>query len=289
MAGSFDASVRILVCPNCGASLPPVPLGGAEVQCRYCRTMTSVAARNDARLGGGPVDEAARVANLWGQLHIGMQVHPEVTTIMEHSTLPEKNVPKAMKLWDDTRARGAVDPAAVGDDLLWLTSALVNYNSVKGDREKVRALWETALESSKQPRHIQYIRAALCRAAVNDGEDDAANGWLSPCDPQPPDLMSDTSYRLAYAYLSSARGDFDGTLQALGDKTDSLPFFFSMRALCAVLRANALERRGDVDTAVAQLKALVASDPDIGMALPSMAKANTRLNPCPISIPRVVG
>ncbi|MHB8466854.1 MAG: hypothetical protein ACYDH6_17580 [Acidimicrobiales bacterium] len=289
MEGSFDTSVRVLVCQNCGAALPPAPLGGGEMQCQYCRTVTMVAARDDRRLGqGAPVDEAARVASLWGQLGTGMMVHGEVTTIMERGTLPEKNVATAMKLWDDTRAKGSVDPASVGDDLLWLTSALVNFSAERGDRAKVRALWETALESSKQPRHLQYVRSALCRAAVNDGEDGAAQGWLAPCDPQPPDLMSDTSYRLSYACLVTAQGQFDAVIQALGDKPDSLPFFFSMRLLCGVMRANAIEKSGDVGTAVAQLKAFCAADPDVGFNLPSIATANPRLNLCPQSIPAAV-
>jgi len=266
--------------------LPAIGLGGGQVQCQYCHATTMVNPRNDARLGGGPVDEAARVASLWGQLRIGMQVRNlQAVAILQQSDLPEQNVPTAVQLWEQTRATAAVNPAAVADDLLLLTSALANYYGLRGDRPRVRALWETALESSHTPAHLQYIRCALCRAAVNDGDDNAAAGWLAPCNPQPPDLMSDTTYRLAYSSLMTAQGQFDRVVEALGDRPDALPFFFSLRLLCGVFRANAIEKRGDVGTAVAQLKAYIATDRDTAISLPKIARTNARLALCPQSLP----
>jgi hypothetical protein len=242
--------------------------------------------RNDARLGGGSVDEAARVASLWRQLRSGMQVrNPQIATIILHGILPEKNVPTAMQLWEQTRATVAINPAAVADDLVVLTNLLTNYYVKRGERAKVRALWETALEASHTPAHMQYIRASLCRAAVNDGDDNAAAGWLAPCNPQPADLMSDTAYRASYAYLLTAQGQFDGVVQALGDRPDVLPFFSTLLPLCGVLRANAIEKRGDVSTAVAQLKAFIAADRNYAINLPTIVHAHPRLALCPQSLP----
>src|SRR5262249_49317305 len=142
--------------------------------------------------------------------------------------------------------------------------------------------------SCHQPRHRQFIRGALCRAAAKAGDPNAAEAWLAPCDPQPEDLLSDTAYRASFAYLASARGQFDAVLQTLGARTDAFPVFFAQRVFCHVLRANAFEKRGDVATAVAQLQAVVAADPGLRTVLPAMAHSNAFLNLCPQSIPYAI-
>ena len=289
MGGAFDAGVRVLICENCGAALPAAPAGGGQIQCPYCRTVSVVAARNDAALSRRePVDEAQRVAHLWSQIHSGLLVHDAVPKLTEHNMLPEKNLAAAMKLWEETRKRQAVDPASVGDDLLFLTGAIVGYFALQGDTVKVRALWESALDSCHQPRQQQFIRGSLCRLAAKEGDVAAAEAWLRPCDPQSDDLLCDTSYRLSYSYMATTKGDYTGVLDALGRTTDALPFFFTSRALCHVLRANAFEKLGDVETASAQIQALVDADPTMRMALPAMAKSNPTLNLCPQSFARAL-
>ncbi len=287
MSGAFNVEVRALICSHCGASLPFVPAGGGQIQCQYCRSVTMVTPRDDRSLSRGPVDERQRVAQLWSQLQSGMQVHPELPALMENGLLPERNVATAMKMWEDTRRRQAVDPAAVGDDLLWLTTAL--SGRFTDDRLRFRALWESALEACPQPRHRQFIRCALCRAAVKDGDLNAAQAWLGPCDPQPQDLLCDTAYRASYAYMATARGHFDHVLQALGMTTDAFPLFFAQRVFCHVLRANAFEKRGDVETATAQLRAVVAAEQGLAAVLPTMLMANAFLQLCPQSMARALG
>jgi DNA-directed RNA polymerase subunit RPC12/RpoP len=290
MAGAFDATVRVLLCANCGAALPPAPTEGGQVQCQYCRSVSIVAARDDGALSQrGPVDEAQRQANLWSQIHNGMQIHAEVAAVTENNVLPEKNADAALKLWAKVRETQAVDPVAVGDDLLFLTGALAGYYALKDDTVAVRAVWESALESCHEPRHRQFIRCSLSRLAARAGDLAAASEWLRPCDPQSDDLLCDTSYRLSYSYLATVQSNFDGVVQALGRTTDALPLFFANKMLCHVLRANAIEKLGDVTTATEQVKSLVAADPTMSAILPMMAKANANLNLCPQSIPAALG
>lgn len=288
--GTFDAGVRILVCSNCGAPLPPAGPEGGTVQCTFCRHSSYVGVRDDGSIAtGAPVDEAQRVASLWRQVDVGFMVHPEVTQLGEQGALTDRNVEAARQHWERTRAIAGdpVQAPTVGDDLLWLTTLLAGYDATRGDRVRVRALWESTLDASRGPRQRQFSRGALCRLSVNDRDLDAANQWLRPCDPQPSDLCSDSAYRLSYAFLATAQGQFDNALQALGRSAADLPWFFSVRFLAAVVRANALERSGDVERAADQLRQLAASSPDAAVVVPRMRAANVALDLCPQTIPMV--
>lgn len=289
---TFDAQVRILVCGNCGASLPPVGPEGGTVQCTFCRQSSYIGVRDDGSIASGaPVDEAQRLASLWQQVDVGFMVHPEVTQLGEHGALTDANVEAARQQWERTRAI-AGDPAqaaTVGDDLMWLTTLLAGYYAGQGDRVRVRAYWESTLEASHGPRQRQFTRGALCRLSVNDGDLDAAIQWLRPCDPQPSDLCSDSTYRLSYSFLATAQGQFANVLQALGQTPGDLPWFFSVRLLASVVRANAIERSGDVARAADQLRQLAAASPDVAVVVPGMRKANVGLDLCPQAIPMVFG
>jgi len=284
---TFSADVRVLVCANCGAALPPVGEGGGQVECGFCHVVTFVGVRDDGSLASGAAgDENARIAGLWRQIDQGFAIHPEVFGLMENSELPERNVAAAMQMWEKTR-KIASDPAqapGVGDDLLWLTTALAGYFAGTGDRVRIRALWESTLDASYGPRQRQFVRGALCRLSVNDGDLDAAGRWLRPCDPQANDLCSDSTYRQSYACMATANGEFENVMQALGPDPDALPWFFTMRLISSVYRANAIERLGDLARAVSQLNALGAAMPDAAATLRSIQQANAALDLCPQSI-----
>jgi hypothetical protein len=186
----------------------------------------------------------------------------------------------------------AIDPVqapTIGDDLMWLTTLLAGYYAGVGDRPRVRAVWESTLDASHGARQRQFSRGSLCRLSVNDGDLNAAIQWLRPCDPQPSDLCSDSTYRLSYSFIATVQGQFDNALQALGRDADELPWFFSMRILSTVVRANAIERAGDVGRACDQLRRLASAQPDAAIVVPSMRKANVALDLCPQSIPAVFG
>ncbi len=289
MSSAFNAEVRMLLCGNCGASLPLTPAGGGQIQCQYCNTVTVVTPRDDRSMSRGPVDEEQRIARLWTQIQVEMRVHPQCYAILDDKTglLPQKNVATAMKMWEDTRRRQAVDPASTLDDLLWLTTSLAMV--FVDDAARNRALWESALESSHDLHHRQFFRSALSRAATKAGDSSAAQAWLAPCDPQPQDLLSDTAYRAASAYLATARGQFDQVVEVLGPRTDSLPLFVALRVLCHLLRANAFEKRGDVQTATAQLSALVAAEPALATVIPAVTHASAFMNLCSQSMHAVLG
>lgn len=289
---TFDADVRILACSNCGAPLPPVGPEGGSVQCPFCRQSSYVGVRDDGTVStGAPVDEAQRLASLWQQVDVGFMVHPEVTQLGEHGALTDVNFEAARQQWEEIRAIAGdpIQAPSIGDDLMWLTTLLAGYWAQHGDRLRVRALWESTLEASYGPRQRQFSRGSLCRLSVNDGDLDAAVKWLRPCDPQASDLCSDSTYRLSYAFLTSAQGQHQSALQALGQTADEYPWFFSLRILSTVVRANAFERLGDVGRGAEQLRQLAATSPDAAVMVPAIRQANVGLDLCPRTIPMVFG
>jgi hypothetical protein len=289
---TFSAEVRVLVCSNCGASLPPVDAHGGTVQCSFCRQSTYIGVRDDGSIASGaPVDEAQRMASLWQQVDVGFMVHPEVTQLGEQGVLTEHNVNAAREQWERIRAIAAdpVQAPMVGDDLMWLTTLLAGFYAGQGDRERVRAFWESTLEASHGPRQRQFSRGSLCRLSVNDGDLTAAMQWLRPCDPQPSDLCSDSTYRLSYSFIATVQGQFDNVIQAVGQSAQDLPWFFSLRLLSTAVRANATEKRGDVAGAVDQLRKLAEAAPEAASVIPAICKANTALDLCPQSVPLAYG
>jgi hypothetical protein len=241
--------------------------------------------RSDVSLATGPVDEAQRMASLWSQIGRGMSVNVQVAALIENGMLPARNVTAALQMWQSVRATQVTNPAAVKDSLLTITALLADYYLVNGDVARVRAFYESALEACHEPRHQQWLRGSMCSSAARVGDFDAAGRWLSACNPQPPDLMSDTSYRVAYAYLATAQNRFDDVFAALGPATDSVPLFSARRLLAHVLRANAYEKKGDPGTATTQLRAVVAGDPMARTGLPAMAQAHHKLALCAQAMP----
>lgn len=114
----------------------------------------------------------------------------------------------------------------------------------------------------------------------------SAQAWFAACDPRPADLQADTAYRVTYAYLATQAGDFRGVLSALGPAPESVPVALPSRLQIDVLRANAIEKSGDVNTAVAQLVHEARTIPGGREAIPGIVVASPQLQLCPQSVPR---
>jgi hypothetical protein len=220
---TFDAQVRVLVCSNCGASLPPVGPEGGSVVCPYCRHSSYVGVRDDGSIATGvPVDEAQRLASLWQQVDVGFMVHPEVTQLGEHGALTDRNVEATRLRWEQTRAI-AGDPAqapAVGDDLMWLTTLLAGYYGGQGDCAGCRP-WESTLEASQAASASSAARCAARRSTTATSIRRSAG---PACDPQASDLCGDStaSYVL---FLAPAQGSSRAScrLADAGDLPGSSP------------------------------------------------------------------
>src|SRR5690606_26237386 len=134
--------------------------------------------------------------------------------------------------------------------LVWLTLMLRNTLT---EQRAIRALVEGALEVLMLPRHRQLMLGFLSRDAVKEGDLSSGRDWLGRCDPASEELSADSTYRISYGLLETAQGDYTKVLEILGASEEEVPIHDSMDPIAVVLRANAWERLGRVDSAKAEL------------------------------------
>jgi hypothetical protein len=287
---AFSTDVRILACPQCGAPIQLARQGG-HVQCGYCRAPLTVTARDDASLQhGGPslLSEAERMQGLWAQAQsFGMKIlPPEMRAVLAGGALTADRVGAALGIWRTYCQRASAGEHAAGELAVLMTGSISSYFAVVAkDPQRQRALFESALDSLRDPAQKQVIRCNLARASARAGDMASAQTWFGACDPRSADLQADTAYRVTYAYLATAHGDFRSVLGALGPAPGTVPIALPSRLQACVLRANAIEKSGDIQTAVAQLVAEARALPGGREAIPEIAEASAQLQQCPQSIP----
>ncbi len=174
------------------------------------------------------------------------------------SQIPPHRMQEAQLVWSATRKGLLANPADLGaaDRLVWLT-VLMRNSLIGADETRVRALLEGALEGLMLPRHRQGMRCHLARGAVRENDFASAEQWLAGCDPHNDDLAADSAFRVSVAFLATARNQPQAVLSVLGGRFEDVPIDDSLDAVATVLRANAWEKQGQVDTARAVLAAFM--------------------------------
>lgn len=286
---AFSTDVRILACPQCGAPIR-LAAGGGHVHCTYCHAPLAVAARDDASLQRGPslLSEAERYQGLWAQATSfgGKILPPEMRAVLAGAALTAERVGAALGVWRTYCDRAKAGDAVAGEHAVLMTGALSSYFAVVAkDPQRQRALFESTLEALRDPSQKQVIRCSLARSSARAGDMQSAQAWFAACDPRAADLQADTAYRVTYAYLATMHGDLRSVLAALGPAPGTVPVALPSRLQVGVIRANAIERSGDIATAVAQLVAEARALPGGREAIPEIADASAHLQLCPQSIP----
>ncbi|MEJ7732997.1 MAG: hypothetical protein WKG00_27845 [Polyangiaceae bacterium] len=134
---------------------------------------------------------------------------------------------------------------------------------------------ESALDALTLPRHRQVMRGMLSRAACDEGDLEAADAWLAPCDSWSDDLETDTAYRISRAYLDTALARFQDVKKRLSSRP---PIMDAHEALAVLLLANAWERSGDRSGAMELLREARQSDARMARDL---ARAHAASKLCP--------
>jgi hypothetical protein len=261
MDNSFSYQTRVAMCEKCGAPLD-VAVGGGHVQCGYCGVANELLPRDENPLAGvhgvNATNEQERFARLRAQDGKPSMPPEDIIGLFAQGELVEWKVDEAVQIWQDTRRglRAASDPVA-GERLMSLTMALSNHFSKKEDPARQRAMFESGLDVVSLPRHKQMLRGYLSRLAARKGDLPAAEQWLAPCDPRSDDLEMDSSWRMSRAFIDTAKGDSGAVVAVLGRGLKDVPIMDSMEPLCILIRANALERLGEVEPAADQVVALM--------------------------------
>lgn len=285
---AFSTAFRVLTCPHCGAPIQVVPQGG-QVQCGYCRSMLAAPARDDSALqqGGPMLNDAERMQGLWRQAQTfgDKPLPPEMSAVLAGGALTPDRVSGALGIWRSYCQRASAGDFVGGEHAVLITGSLNSYfAAVAKDPMRQRALFESTLDALRVAEQKQVIRCMLARLALKEGDMNSARTWFGACDPRSPDLQADTAYRVTYAVLATAANDFRNVLAALGPNAESIPVALPSRLQIDVIRANAIEKCGDVNTAVAQLVQAARTIGGAREAIPGIVATNPHLQLCPQSL-----
>ncbi len=290
-ATHFTAAVRIFLCEACGAPLD-APLTGGQFACTYCRATNVVSGRDERPTLGMPavpmpIDEGERLRRLAMQDGRPLVPPPSLLALIPHGHIEPWRVQEVFAVYQSTRkeVRATHSPDA-GERLFFLTLMISNHLGSTNEDARLRAVLETALDTLELPRHRQVLRGMLSRNAIREGDVVAAERWLAPCDPRSDDLMSDSSFRVSRALLDTARGDYRAVIAVLG-QDERVPIDDTMDSSAAVLRANALEKSGDLSGAVSVLQARMGKAGPTGRAaIDAFIRLTPSLRLCEQTLPR---
>lgn len=286
----FTAELRILLCEHCGAPLE-LPVGGGQASCTYCQAVNVVAVRDERRTLGlpasTPIDEGERMRRLRMQDGRPLLPPPSLATLVPGGRIEPWRRDEVVTVFQQTRkeVKTTHSPDAA-ERLYFLTLVLSNHLGETNELDRLRAVLETSLDTLELPRHRQTLRGMLARNAVREGDLAAAERWLAPCDPRSDDLESDSAFRVTRAMIDTAKGDFRSVLELLGGNETDVPIVDAMDASATVLRANAREKSGDVEGAVAHLRARMATGRSARDAIEAFIRLAPGLRLCEASLAR---
>ncbi len=252
---SFSPRLRVLPCPQCGAAVTVPPEGGEE-RCGRCSTAVAAPPRPETTVPKSPAtDERARRERLRPQDGKPMLPPAGLETLVSGSEIPPHRMQEALMLYAATCKHLAAQPAdiAAAERLVWLVALLANTYVDAKDEAALRAVTEGAMEVLMLPRHRQQMRARLAGMAARAGDTRSAEQWLAGCDPASEDLQTDSAYRVARALADTALRRPEAVLEVLGADEHEVPIEDARDAFATVLRAHALEQRGDLEGARTQL------------------------------------
>jgi hypothetical protein len=279
--GTFDAALRLLVCPSCSAPLE-VPASGGTTRCEYCGQSSMFSPRPRAATPDhGDVDEHQRLERLRAQQGRD-EPPPKAVEPFLQGRLEGARLAEAEAALQSARRGGPGEPRDA--HVQWLTVALFNAYAGPEHATRQRALLESAAEDLARSPRRAILYGMLARNAARAGELDAAEAWLARLDPRSSILVQDSAYRFSRAYIDTARGEFEAVLDGLGHDVLDVPLAAGDTLLCVVLRANAHERLGRDTTAGGHLGAYMKQSPVYRTLIERIIAANPTLALCPQSI-----
>lgn len=217
------------------------------------------------------------MARLWSQVDREYFPPPGVAPLVQDGlggvSIPPHRQAEALTTWQNARRRcqllQALDAA---EDLHCLTMLLANQLAEASDQARHRALLESALEAFFLPRHRTMMAADLSAHACRAGDLAAGERWLALVDPYSDDLMADSHYRGARSRIAITRGDWQGVLATLGNRSGKVPIHKMIEGTLTVSRAHAWEQLGQVDAASNELAGQMQKSPHLRATIEKVAR-----------------
>ena len=259
---AYDYRLRTIECPSCGAPLV-APQGGGQVTCQYCSTTSVVTAREVAPRAGvrsSLAEETARLSRLMAQLEHPVAGHPYDLTRppLGYETWAPEHGAEVHRLLGEWTAALRVPPGAGAESqrrVCWMALQAVSAPAAL-DALRTRALLETTLGWLQDEGYRHLVRCRLSRAALDDGDIAAAQGWLEECDLAPEVLELDSALRLTRAWIACRGQRYPEVLELCGHGGVQLPVALHAQNELQRLGVDTLERIGQRDAAVQAFEAL---------------------------------
>lgn len=259
----FDSQLRTLRCPVCGAPLV-APRQGGSVRCEYCLTTSTLSAREMAPGAGqrsSLAEETARLSRLKAQLEHPVAGHPyDLTRAPEDfggsRGVPPTDVERLYRQWGQALKEPATSSVENQRRVCWIALQAARL-SQEEEPLRMRAHLETTLEWLIDEGYRHLIRCQLAMSALQDGQAEAAEGWLKECDLAPEVLELDSASRLVRAWLACRRGRADQVFELLGQPGAEPPIIPFRADEAQRLRVDALEARGRREEAYVAFHGLV--------------------------------
>ncbi len=287
---TYTTQIRLLLCQQCGAPLE-LPSAGGTAACSYCHAQNVVKSSAHAAAiappTSVPIDENERLRRL--RMQDGKPFVPpmSIQPLLEGGGFAPAKVEEAFHIYQATRREVLATHSPEAAERLFALTLIANTHLAQAqDHVRRRAILETSLATLELPRHQQVIRCLLATASAKEGDLASAADWLAPCNPRSDDLDSDSAFRIARAFVDTFRGDFASVYDWLGPADDCYPIADTWDPTAAVLRANALERLGNVQGAVQALRDRMGKESAGGRAtMEAIVIAHPELALCAQSFP----
>ncbi len=220
--------------------------------CAYCQAQFTLQARKPRSLPEQALTEPERLELLRAQLD---DDHSRGVVGFSHLVKDGLHDPAQLKegMAEWNKARAALEAGATPENVDRFFVFTKVFAEQLDDGLERRAVLETASELLPNAADRSCIHARLARLAANAGELEAAQAWLDQSDPRSTQCEADTEYRIAHARLELAFERNLNVFQTLGLRDGLVPLHARGRMLAAVFRAEAYERLGDLQSAVAEL------------------------------------
>jgi hypothetical protein len=163
-------------------------------------------------------------------------------------------VQSANALWQQAVAQQRAQPRPeVAEAIEYLALAIAEYAFRSGNVSAARSVLECSLQALGAGSGRQTVVAALAVVVCRAGELPAADLMLAGCNRRSADLLEDSAYRHAAAWIETSRSNHAAVIRLLGASPRQIPIHERYASTCAVLRAHAWEKAGQLGTAVEQL------------------------------------
>lgn len=285
---NYSISIRVLSCEKCTQPVE-VAISGGTVTCNKCNHTNIFPPRPDpilpVQFSSQFINEDERLNRLKAQDGKPLLPPEGLKGLFERGRIPEWKVEEAKIVWLSKRKEvyttGNFEAA---ESLFFLTFVFSNRLRGRSMALAKRSMFESALEAFKIPRHRQIMFCNLSAGAAREFDQRSAREWIDYCDPHSGDIQADTHYRYAKTLIATSVSNWSEVIKTLGENYNQIPIMDAYDGVCAVLRANAIEKQGNVELAKEQLITFMNDCGASGQALVSKIIGNYKdWNLCPQS------